>query len=175
MQRSRRTFKSELIAVGGIPGVLWDQPADYEGHQPGAPLFEPIHRWDSTADAVRRSNPLDDDRLYPKGPSDQETPPDRPIPGTGHVFTESLDQIYRSGQKSDEALAAAVHRATGVDLDELLREAAGQGPSTARRLADLTADLGMEAFGCYLPWHAFVKSSTTPWGQSAVTFDKTVK
>ncbi len=36
--------------------------------------------------------------------------------------------------------------------------------SMSLRLANLITDFGKDAFGCYLPMHAFYQSASTPWG-----------
>jgi hypothetical protein len=38
------------------------------------------------------------------------------------------------------------------------------GRSMSLRLANLVTNFGKDAFGCYLPMHAFYKSASTPWG-----------
>ena len=152
--RSIKTFKEELKAIGDIPGVLYESEHDYiDNTGKSSPFFvlrelERQFRLDAYASIGEA-----EDRALPN------------IPDTQYVFENSLDKVYNSSKRSDEDLAETLFEETGLDIEGVLNAYAvdvvgGQLSS----LGALTADLGTEAFGCYLPWHAFVRSSSTPWG-----------
>ncbi|WP_439879880.1 hypothetical protein ACSX1A_11965 [Pontibacter sp. MBLB2868] len=64
-----------------------------------------------------------------------------------------LEQI-----KNKEALAYNIALELGVDFK------IKTGSKSSDGLANLVAEFGRDAFGCYLPMHAFYNSPKTPWG-----------
>ena len=53
---------------------------------------------------------------------------------------------------------------TGIDIDATFKDLLSEGIANRTRIPNLTAKFGVDAFGTYLPWHAYAKSSETPWG-----------
>jgi hypothetical protein len=152
--RSTKTFKEELKAIGDIPGVLYESERDYiDNAAKRSPFFvlQELER-QFRLDAYRSIDKIEYRRL----PN---------IPDTQYVFENSLEKVYKSSKRSDEDLAETLFEETGMDIEGALNAyAVDVVGGQFSRLGALTADLGTEAFGCYLPWHAFVRSSSTPWG-----------
>ncbi len=71
-----------------------------------------------------------------------------------------MEDVLQFRFKSEPGgFAERFHQATGVDLDQMRRFV----EKNRENRAALTMRFGMEAYGTYLPWHAFARSST-PWG-----------
>ncbi|HOF40708.1 MAG TPA: hypothetical protein PLD73_11585 [Candidatus Hydrogenedentes bacterium] len=143
-RKSSRTFSAEYERLRNIDGVFWGNEDDYlqSERDPFGALREP-----------RQAEVLaPGDRRYPEEGYQH-------IPDTEYVFGDSGVRVYEAARKSDEALAEVLYETLGIDARQL-----GEGNSRLLNLANLTERFGTEAFGAYLPWHAFAKSRRTPWG-----------
>src|SRR5439155_2287198 len=88
---------------------------------------------------------------------------------TGVLLFDRSGAVYRiseGAKKSDADFVEAIWQTIGIDIEQVLQDSYPKGSSgeQARSLQSLTAKFGTEAFGTYLPWHAFGQSETTPWG-----------
>jgi hypothetical protein len=150
MLKSELTFDQEMKAVGGIPGLLWDHPGEY------AMVTDPFG-------SIQRRTLAPDDNQLDGGFSDVLREDAVWIPYTDHVWLRrpnALEEILQGGAAD---LADRFYESVGIDLNAM-REAASKRLSSSRLLASLTNQFGMEAYGTYLPWHAFANSDETPWG-----------
>lgn len=155
-RKSITTFDKEMESVGDILGLLWGNPGEFR----------------SRDDPFRSFGPDEDSEVggWPFV-GDQEESLDRDtelIDGTNHIRLRKPDALehvlgYRFSEREPRGFAVRFHEATGVDLDEMRTFAEENRHWRNQRRADLTMRFGMEAYGTYLPWHAFARSST-PWG-----------
>lgn len=143
-RKSSSTFSAEYGRLRDIRGVFWENEDDYL-------QFE-----QDPFGALRESGQGEDVACVDRGRPEREH---RRIPGTEYVFDDSGVRVYEAARKSDEALAEVLYETVGIDASQL-----GEGTLRLPNLANLTARFGTEAFGTYLPWHAFAKSRRTPWG-----------
>src|SRR5690606_2321277 len=86
-----------------------------------------------------------------------------PDEDTGWRINGELDSLRTAAIVSDDEFREALYYTFGIDADKVF-EYVSQERGDVRNLAALTGDLGIDAFGSYLPWHAFANSSKTPWG-----------
>ena len=85
------------------------------------------------------------------------------IPGqNGYTITRRVRTLYGRGLKSGEALVEGIEEIVGVNLEEVYT--AGKRALKSSGVPAIDANLGTDAFGVYLPFHAFGLSKTTPWG-----------
>jgi len=88
-----------------------------------------------------------------------------PIPNGPYVYASGLDALYNASQVSDDAFVYTVIEMFGIDLDLAAKFETGVGSQSIEgEIAGLIAEFGADAFGTYLPWHAFRNSPRTPWG-----------
>ena len=150
--KSKHTFAEEFETLRETPGVFWDEPAQYEartGRRPFRSLTVPGR----LSRQMLVSDELLDARTF------------RTLEGTRLIALHDaslLDKLGAAAKSSDADFVEAFWHELGLDLEELLPEFAGK--VNGAELAALTAEFGTEAFGCYLPWHAYVRSAGTPWG-----------
>jgi hypothetical protein len=145
--KSIETFEREMDAVGGIPELLWGSPIEFRRQDDPFRGFEPTERPDAPFE-----NPRDVDFIV----------------DTNHVRLRdpnALEDVlqYKFSERGPEGFTEHFYQATGVDLNEMRRDAEENRQWRSSRRADLVMRFGMEAYGTYLPWHAFARSST-PWG-----------
>jgi hypothetical protein len=138
----QQTFEEELDRLTPVPEVFWGPRAPYVFDDQ---TFGALERWDS--DAPEQMAISGD-----QGP----LLPDRP-----YVFRTGVSTVYDARNRGDDAVREAVVEATGIDLDAVFQVRLNEG---GRTLPTLTAKFGTDAFGTYAPWHAYGRSSTTPWG-----------
>ena len=151
MFKSELTFDQEMESVGGIPGLLWDRPAEYSAAT--NPFASILNKGEAADDAD-----LLDPGYSPVLPKDIAW-----IPQTDHVWVRRPNALEDILQGGDSNLAERFYDAVGLDLNAI-RKAASERVSNSRELAALTHQFGMEAYGQYLPWHAFARSHETSWG-----------
>ncbi len=159
------TFSEELESVGGVPGLLWGTPSEFRDHK------DPLRAiCDSDANSYRKVDKptLGESLTYPADEGDAASEDVALIDNTNYFRTVdpfALDEVLllRIRDLNGDSFRDKVMDLTGLDLAAV--KSATQQSHNARqeRLANLTHKFGMEAFGTYLPWHAFARSST-PWG-----------
>ena len=152
MLKSELTFDQEMNSVGGIPGLLWESPDDYTAA--GNP-FGSIQWWKQT--------PEGNDEFWMAGVPEVLREDAVWIPNTDHVWVRRPNALEEVLQGGDTQLIDRFYTSLGIDLNGL-REVARERLSRPNQLASLTNRFGMEAYGTYLPWHAFANSRETPWG-----------
>jgi hypothetical protein len=146
---SDHTFSEELDRLRPVPGVFWGPDAPY-GSTAGDP-FAPLDWW-STYDKMP---------LNPFGGAPDHA---RYIPGRPFVFADGANSVYQATKQGSAAVLDALHQVTGVDVETLFESWTSGKDLGAPPLPTLTTDHGTDAFGSYLPWHAFGDSHETPWG-----------
>jgi hypothetical protein len=152
-RKSATTFEREMGAVGDIPGLLWGNPQEFR-HQD-----DPFRSFDESKEPYQ----LDIIEPGTSVPRDAER-----IEGTDYVRVsepDALDDVlqYKFKESEPKGFGVQFYESTSVDLDEVRRYIEQNRHTMHQRHADLTNRFGMEAYGTYLPWHAFARSST-PWG-----------
>ena len=150
------TFDKEMESVGGIDGLLWGNSMDFRRQNDPFRSFEPD---EDAKTATRPDFGGLDESFY----RDVEF-----IQGTDHIRLREpnvLEDVlqYKFSESEPEGFATRFYEATGVDLDEIRHFVQRNRQWRNQHHADLTMRFGMEAYGTYLPWHAFARSST-PWG-----------
>ena len=155
--RSTRTFEAEFDSIARIPGLMYTSPGEYVEESGGARApFGVLYD-------IRSQLQPADQLEFQESPGLPQTDFEE-IPSE-FVFAGALAEVYAGAFESDDAFAEAMAESLGIDIEHLLDEYAelrrrGNGID----IATLTARLGSEAFGTYLPWHAFARSEDTPWG-----------
>jgi len=153
------TFEVEGKSFRNVPGIFWGTEREY-----------PIDPFSGILDGFDIGD-LEDAR--PKFWSDAEQFPNardleiRYFRQGGLFLLGRKDAMKRIGEaagSSDTDFAEALWDSLGIDISEELDRSADSGLPSGRSLQDLTAKFGTDAFGTYCPWHAFGRSSETPWG-----------
>lgn len=156
---SEKTFEVEGNSFRNIPGIFWGSEREYP-IDPFSGILEGFEVGDSQVVGEDFSNDAED---IPKRR-------DREIRffGRGGLFLldrkDAMNRIGNAAGKSDTDFAEALWESLGIDISEELERSADSGLPSGRSLQDLTAKFGTDAFGTYCPWHAFGRSSETPWG-----------
>jgi hypothetical protein len=143
--KSRKTFGEEFKSVQSIPRVFFDSEAEYG----------------KVADPPFRS--LQSQKIYsaPDTFSDADRSENH-IEGTDYFFQAvPIERLYKAAQRSERKMADAILEELGIDFDSAVEIVGGEVRDAN---GAMNYDFGTEAFGTYLPWHAFVRSSRTPWG-----------
>ncbi|MDB4619121.1 hypothetical protein OAH15_00370 [bacterium] len=87
------------------------------------------------------------------------------LPYEGWRVTRCIQTVYEKNARSGDDLVENILEATGVNIREAILYREKQLTSKGRRVVPcLDAQLGVDAFGTYLPFHAYGFSQTTPWG-----------
>jgi len=156
MPKSANTFQPEWESLRNVPDLFWDSPSDYPQHH------------DVFGGVSERE--YGDDRHEALDPNIRKTDREfRPLPGTPTFFFDRPGVIHRiseGAKKSDAFFVNSIWEAIGIDIEQALRDnyPFGTQEEQSKRLQSLTAKFGTEAFGAYLPWHAYGRSESTPWG-----------
>jgi hypothetical protein len=146
-RRSDATFEHELEWLEDVRGTFWDEPG---WDRTRREYFESLREGGFSQDA---------DQLAIGSP---KVMPERSIFDGDYALDPGLGKLFKAARESPEDLARAIVETTGVSVEQAVR---GLGdPGSAKRLATLTTKFGSDAFGTYLPWHAFARSQATPWG-----------
>lgn len=158
--RSDSTFAEEMESVGGIPGVLYESLGQYDEENGRPPL--------AGLDVVHGSSD-EDLSADPGSLADQRsTAPDldgrRWLQGTPYVVDDIDIRVITDKETGGPGkLNELIADRCGIDVEtavgRALRDHAGRFA-----LAEAVTDFGTESLGEYLPWHAFARSTSTPWG-----------
>jgi hypothetical protein len=154
---SARTFQEEEDRFRNIPRIFWESPYDY----PDNPFGGIVEELGTTQEAF---NPVVGDFAN----AQRDTPEVWGLGATGFSVLNRAGLLVKLGKSAgrDEAsFAEAFWDLLGIDVEEEIHALAASGQfQNAGKLGALTAKFGTDAFGTYCPWHAFFRSSETPWG-----------
>jgi len=146
MRKSKKTFVDEFRELKPIPEVFWGIENDYEQYEAEANPFRAI---------ICEPHPYKDPLTPPFDGDPANGHQFRELRDTGHQFREiEIDDVLKRG------LDVVLSDDFGIDIDKWRQYQREKGDMTANGVASL----GMDAFGCYLPWHAYGQSTSTPWG-----------
>lgn len=157
---SSNTFSEELATIGRMPGIL--APQDFKRERAPFP-WNPLHAY---SNEIFITSDDEAHQASVSGPTVESALDFPTLPYTDCVFTPlDLNSLGRLHNSFGDHLAveAVLGRFPHVLLNEIMRRRAGSGGSK-KILSHVTSVSGTEAFGAYLPWHMYAKSTATPWG-----------
>lgn len=150
-------FREEWKRLQRVDGVFWGPHAPYQ-RTPHSRDFAPLDDY------------VDDS---PVAGSPDSFEQNRWLPNRRFVFSGGVARIHAAKEKGDDAIRDVLLDETGIDLDTAFKELLGENVVKDNRIPSLTATFGADAFGTYLPWHAYGDSHTTPWG-IYIFFDRVI-
>ncbi len=163
MKKSERTFVPEFrLLRSEVPDAFWE--SDYPPpHGSGRNVLGGLHDLRETDFSFKF--------WYPRGGVVRAVDQRRVfLDGSGQWREHSTTALHEvsSASKDEESFGQAFWRYFGVDIEELLQEYkplwTNSHSNASSAIAALVETFGMDAFGAYLPFHAYFKSPMTPWG-----------
>lgn len=157
---SEKTFGVEGNSFRNIPEIFWGSEREY----PIDPFSGILEGFEVDDMQVARSDIWSGTEEHIPNGRNTEI---RDFGRGGLFLLDREDAMKRIGDaagKSDTDFAEALWESLNVDISEELERSADSGLPYGRSLQDLTAKFATDAFGTYCPWHAFGRSSETPWG-----------
>jgi len=150
-------FEAEYEALSNVPNVMMSESEFLSGRRQQS-RFAPLH-------SRLESN-------YPEPDASVVDASDWniavSIPNSKHsgvpVDLYEVYSILSQTNAEDEEVVTDLASATGLDVHQLLKDMAYPDLTDPQIIKTRIDEHGVDALGCYLPWHGFVKCEEQPWG-----------